>query len=87
VVPTTSRPPRRSKGRHGATQQGSPLKGIRLDITLIGAARGELERSAAEKGLAVEEKGGDLSVTFAAATPEEALAQIKLLSGLLARKT
>jgi hypothetical protein len=34
----------------------------------------------------VEEKGGDLSVALAASSPEEALAQLRLLSGLLAQR-
>ncbi len=86
MVPTTSRPPRRSKGKHGSAAQGNPLKSIRLDITLVGAARGELKRLAAEKGIPIEEKGGDLSVAFTAASPEEALAQLELLTSVLARK-
>jgi len=45
-----------------------------------------MERLAAEKGLAVEKKGGDLTVAITAASPEEALAQLRLLSGLLAQK-
>jgi len=45
-----------------------------------------MERLAAEKRLAVEEKGGDLTVAIMAASPEEALAQLRLLSGLLAQK-
>ncbi|HEV2389583.1 MAG TPA: hypothetical protein VGS04_02550 [Nitrososphaerales archaeon] len=43
-------------------------------------------RLAAEKVLAVKEKGGDLTVTITAASPEEALAQLRVLSELLARK-
>ncbi len=86
MVPTTSRPPRRSKGRQGSAAQGNPLKGIRLDITLVGAARGELERLAVEKGIPVREKGSDLSVAFTAGSPDEALAQLELLTSLLARK-
>lgn len=45
-----------------------------------------MERLAAEKGLAVEETGGDLTVAITAASPEEALAQLRLLTGLLAQK-
>jgi hypothetical protein len=41
---------------------------------------------AADKGLTVEEKGGDLSLAFTAASPEDALAQLRLLTGLLAPK-
>jgi len=36
--------------------------------------------------MAVREKGDDLSVTLTAASPEDALAQLRLLTGLLARK-
>jgi hypothetical protein len=85
VVPTTSRPPRRSKSKSRSVPQGGPLRGIRLSVTLIGAGREQLERFA-ENGIAVEEKGGDLSLSFAASSPEEALAQLRLLSGLLAKK-
>jgi hypothetical protein len=45
-----------------------------------------VERLAAEKGLTVEERGGDLSIAFAAASPEDALVQVRLLAGLLAPK-
>jgi hypothetical protein len=86
VVPTTSHPPRRSKSNSGSISQGSPLRSIRLKVTLTGAAAGDLGRLAAEKGLNVEKKGGDLSVAFTAASPEEALAQLRLLSSLLAPK-
>ena len=86
MVPTTSHPSRRSsKGKSGSTTQGSPLKSIRLTVTLVGAGRAQLDRLAAE-GLTVEDKGGDLSIAFAAATPEEALAQLRLLAGLLSPK-
>jgi len=88
VVPTTSHPSRRSsRSKNGSIPQGSPLKSIRLTFTLIGAGRAQLERLAAEKGLTVEEKGGgDLSIAFAAASPEDALAQLRLVAGLLAPK-
>jgi len=85
-VPTTSHPPRRTRSKNDGVTLGSPLKSIRLTITLVGAARGELERLAAEKGLGVEKKGGDLSLAFTASSPEEALAQLRLLSSLLAPK-
>jgi hypothetical protein len=87
VVPTTSHPSRRSsRSKNGSsTTQGSPLKSIRLTVTLVGAGRAQLDRLAAE-GLTVEDKGGDLSIAFAAATPEEALAQLRLLAGLLSPK-
>jgi hypothetical protein len=86
VVPTTSPQPRRSKGKSGSVAQGGPLKGIRLSVTLVGAGRGLAERISAESGLAVEEKGGDLTVAITATSPEEALAQLRLLSGLLTKK-
>jgi hypothetical protein len=41
---------------------------------------------ATELGLTVEENGGDLSLGFAAASPEEALALLRVLTGLLAPK-
>ena len=59
---------------------------MRLSITLAGAGRSQLERLAAEVGLAAEEKGGGLSVALTAASPEEALAQLRLIGGLLAQK-
>jgi hypothetical protein len=86
VVPTTSHPSRRSsRSKSGSTTQGSPLKGIRLTVTLVGAGSEQLERLAAE-GLTVEDRGGDVAIAFAAASPEEALAQLRLLTGLLAPK-
>jgi len=87
VVPTTSHPSRRSRGsKTGSITQGSPLKSIRLTVTLIGAGRAQLERLAAEKGLTLEERGGDLSIAFTAASPEDALVQLRLLAGLIAPK-
>jgi hypothetical protein len=86
VVPTTSNPPRPSRSKRGSVTQGSPLKSIRLTVTLAGSARGDLGRLAAEKGLAVKEKDGDLSIAFAAATADEALEKLRLLTGLLAKK-
>ena len=87
MVPTTSHPSRRSsRSKTGSITQGTPLKSIRLTVTLIGVGRAQLERLAAEKGLTVEEKGGDLSIAFAAASPEEALARLRLLAGLLVPK-
>ena len=86
MVPTTSPLPRRSKGKTGSVDQRSPLKRIRLSVTLTGAGRSELERLAAEKGLAAEEKGGDLTISLAAASPEEALAQLRLLADVLSQK-
>jgi hypothetical protein len=85
VVPTTSNPSRRSKSKSADIPQGSPIKSIRLIFTLD-AAPGQLERLAAEKGFAVEEKGGGVSVVLTAATAEEALAKLRLVAGLLAPK-
>ena len=86
MVPTTSPRSRRSRSKTGSVEQRSPLKRIRLSVTLAGAARSQLGRLAAEKGLPVEEKDGDLSVAFTASSPEEALAQLRLISDLLAQK-
>jgi hypothetical protein len=87
VVPTTSHPSRHSsRSKTGSIAQGSPLKSIRLTVTLVGVGRAQLERLDAQKGLDVEEKDGDLTIAFAAASPEEALAQLRLLGGLLAQK-
>jgi hypothetical protein len=87
VVPTTSHPPRRSSGRDGNTSQSSPLKSVRLKVTVIDAGGEELARLAADKGLAVEAKGGRVSLVIVAATPEEALAQLGLFSAILASRT
>lgn len=86
MVPTTSPQPRRSKSKDGSAARGGPLKGVRLSVTLVGAEPALAERISAEKGLAVDEKGGDLTVAITATSPEEALAQLRLLSGLLANK-
>ncbi len=86
MVPTTSPPPRRTRSKSGSVAKGGPLKSIRLSVTLVGAGRALAERLAAERGLAVEEEGGDLTVAITATSPEEALAQLRLLSGLLAQK-
>jgi hypothetical protein len=86
VVPTTSRRPRPSKSKAESAERGSPIKGIRLTVTLSGSGGADFRRLAAEKGLAVEETRGDVTVALAAATPEEALAQLRLVSELLGRK-
>jgi hypothetical protein len=90
-VPTTSHPPKRSSGsssnRNGSISQSVPLKSIRLKVTFVGAGGKELARLAIEKGLAVEHKGGKASLVISAATPEEALSQLRLLSGILASRT
>jgi hypothetical protein len=86
VVPTTSQPPRRSKSKAGSAERGNPIKGIRLKVTLSGAGGADFGRLAAEKGLAVDERRGGVAVELVAASPEEALAQLRLLAELLARK-
>jgi len=68
-------------------QSSSPLKGIRLKVTISGAGAPNLKKLAAEKGLAVEGKGNDLSLVISVSTPEEALVKLGVLSGLLASKT
>jgi len=85
-VRTTSRPPSRSTRSSGNFAKGSPLKSVSISVTLVGAGNGDLKRLAAEKGLTVEERGGDLTLLIKAATPEEALAKLGLLTGLLAQK-
>lgn len=85
MVPTTSPPPRRSKSKSGLAK-GGPLRSIRLSVTLVGAELTLMGHLASEKGLTMEEKGGEITVTFTATSPEEALAQLKLLSDLLAQK-
>jgi hypothetical protein len=87
VVPTTSRPPRRTSSRNAGVSQRNPLKAIRLKVTVIGAFGKELARLAADKGLAVEEKGGNVSVVISAPTPEEALARLGILSDILASRS
>jgi len=53
----------------------------------MGAFGKELARLAADKGLAVEEKGGNVSVVISAPTPEEALARLGILSDILASRS
>jgi hypothetical protein len=53
-------------------------------VTLDGPKRGQLERLAAEKGFSVEVRGGKTSLVIRAATAEEALAQLGLLTGIIA---
>jgi hypothetical protein len=94
-VPTTSHPPKPSSAsssgsgsnRNGSTSRGGPLKSIRLKVTFVGAGGKELARLAAGKGLAVEHEGGKESLVISAATPEDALSQLKLLTGILASRT
>jgi hypothetical protein len=54
---------------------------------VAGAGGKELARLAEGKGLAVEEKGGTVCLVISAATPEDALARLRLLSAILASKT
>jgi hypothetical protein len=86
VVPTTSNPSRRSKSRKADITQGSPLKSIRLTLTLDGASPAQLERLSAEKGLSVVARGSRLEVVVNTATAEDALSKMRLISGLLASK-
>lgn len=86
MVPTTSQPPRRSKSKAGSAERESPIKGIKLIVALSGPAAADFRRLASENGLAVDQKGGDVTVALAAASPEEALAQLRLLAELLSRK-
>jgi hypothetical protein len=85
-VHTTSHPPRRSKGKDADTSRPSPLKIIRLTVRVSGAAGGGLKRLAAEKGLPVQEESGNVSLVITSGTPEDALAKLDLLRGLLASR-
>jgi hypothetical protein len=87
VVHTTSHPPRRSRGKDANTSQANPIKSIRLRVEFSGSGGGALKRLAAEKGQTVHERGGKVSLMIIAGTPEDALAQLALLRGLLASKT
>jgi len=42
---------------------------------------------ASAKGLDLKEKGGDLVLDISSATPEEALAKLRVLAGLLGEKS
>jgi hypothetical protein len=86
VVHTTSHPQRHSRGKDANTSQPNPIKSIRLRVEVSAAGGGELKRLAAEKGLVVQEQGGKVSLMIVARTPEDALAQLALLKGLLASK-
>ena len=83
---TTSHPQRRSRGRDAVTSHPSPIKRIVLRVQVFGAAGGDLKRLAAEKGLTAKEDGSKVSLTIETTTPEDALAQLALLRGLLASK-
>ena len=84
---TTSHPRRRSRGKDADTSKPSPLKSIRLTVSVFGARPGELRRLAAEKGLTVQEEGGNVSLVITSETPEDALAQLDFLRGLIAPKS
>jgi hypothetical protein len=86
-VPTTSHPPRRSRGKDADTSHPIPIKGVRLRVEVSGAGGAELKRLAAEKGMAARDEGGKVSLTIAAKTPEEALAQLALLKAILSSKS
>jgi len=85
-VHTTSQPRRRTKSSGRTDPSVNPLKSIRLTITLHGPRSVQLERFAEEKGFSVEERGGRQILVIRAATAEEALAQLALLTGLVAPK-
>jgi len=55
-------------------------------VKVTGPGHDDLARRAAEKGLHVEKRGRSLTIQFKASTAEEALAQMELLTGLLATK-
>ena len=81
---TTSHPRRRSRGKDARTSQPSPLKSIRLRVDVFGAGGAELKRLAAEKGFAVEEDGDEVSLVIMSKTPEDALARLAVIRGILA---
>jgi hypothetical protein len=86
VVPTTS-PSRRTNSGTGLSPQSRPIKSIRLKITVTGAESADLGRLAAEKGLAVQAKGGSITIAITANAPEDALAQLALLGGIITSKS
>jgi len=81
-----SHPSSRGRGKDADTSQPSPLKSIRLTVSVFGARRGELRRLAAKKGVTVQEEGGNVSLVITSETPEDALAQLDLLRGLVSSK-
>jgi hypothetical protein len=92
VVPTTSNQSRRSQGnsssdseRNGpAVRQPDPIKGIRLRVALADIRPEQVATLAQEEGIAVaKSRTGELTVAFTASTPEDALAKLKLISGVL----
>jgi hypothetical protein len=86
-VHTTSHPQRRSRGKDADTSHPSPIKSIRLTVSVSCALGGGLKRLAAEKGLTVQEEGGNVSLVITSETPEDALAQLDSLRGILTPKT
>jgi len=78
VVRTTSRPARRARAK-------GPIKGITLKVTLDYSD--PLALLAKERGMTVERTRGALSISFTAATTDEALEKLRLLSSLLAPNT
>jgi hypothetical protein len=85
-VPTTSRPQRRSKSSARRAGRDSPIKGVRLTLTLSGEGGADLQRLACGRGLTVEEDQGRVRVSLGSSTPEEALAELRLLADFLARR-
>jgi hypothetical protein len=85
-VHTTSHPPRRSRGKDADTPQPRPIQSIRLTVSVSGPAAGGLKRLAAERGLTVQEEGGKVSLVITSETPEDALAQLDSLRGILTPK-
>jgi hypothetical protein len=84
VVHTTSRPRRRSSGNKGKLQT-KPLNHFDLKITAH-APEGWPERSASLEGIAVEEKGENVSFSVSADTPEEMIDKLKLIERIFSSK-
>ena len=57
---------------------------MRIDV--FGAGGAELKRLAAGKGITVEEDGGHVSLVITSTTPEDAMAQLALIRGILASR-
>jgi len=86
VVPTTSRPRRPSRSKASGQINDNPIKGISLKVIVTGPGHEDLARRASEKGLGVEKKGHSVTISLHASTAEDALAQMELMTGLLAQK-
>jgi hypothetical protein len=82
----TSHPPRPSKSRNGSLPQHDPLKNIRIRVTVTGPHGKELLQRASEKGLTLEDEGGARFILISGARPEDALEQLRLLTGVLGTK-